>query len=399
MAKVLCVLYDDPIDGYPPAYARDSIPEIAGYPDGQSAPTPAAIDFEPGELLGCVSGELGLRGFLEERGHTLVVTSDKDGPDSEFEKHLVDADVVISQPFWPAYLTAERIAMAPNLKLAVTAGIGSDHVDLQAAMDGGVTVAEVTYCNSISVAEHVVMMILGLVRNYIPSHQVVLDGGWNIADCVARSYDVEGMQVGTVAAGRIGLAVLRRMKPFDVGLHYMDRHRLPAEVEAELGATHHETVESLVAACDVVTINCPLHPETEHLFDAEMIAKMRRGSYLINTARGKICDRDAVAAACESGQLAGYAGDVWFPQPAPQDHPWRTMPHHGMTPHVSGSSLSAQARYAAGTREILECWMDENPIRDEYLIVEGGSLAGTGAHSYSAGNATSGSEEAARFRG
>ncbi len=399
MAKVLCVLYDDPIDGYPPAYARDSIPEIAGYPDGQSAPTPAAIDFEPGELLGCVSGELGLRGFLEERGHTLVVTSDKDGPDSEFEKHLVDADVVISQPFWPAYLTAERIAMAPNLKLAVTAGIGSDHVDLQAAMDSGVTVAEVTYCNSISVAEHVVMMILGLVRNYIPSHQVVLDGGWNIADCVARSYDVEGIQVGTVAAGRIGLAVLRRMKPFDVGLHYMDRHRLPAEVEAELGATHHETVESLVAACDVVTINCPLHPETEHLFDAEMIAKMRRGSYLINTARGKICDRDAVAAACESGQLAGYAGDVWFPQPAPQDHPWRTMPHHGMTPHVSGSSLSAQARYAAGTREILECWMDENPIRDEYLIVEGGSLAGTGAHSYSAGNATSGSEEAARFRG
>ena len=399
MAKVLCVLYDDPVDGYPPTYARDSIPEITGYPDGQSAPTPAAIDFEPGELLGCVSGELGLRKFLEDRGHTLVVTSDKDGPDSEFEKHLADADVVISQPFWPAYLTAERIGMAPNLKLAITAGIGSDHVDLQAAMDSGVTVAEVTYCNSISVAEHVVMMILGLVRNYIPSHQVVLDGGWNIADCVARSYDVEGMQVGTVAAGRIGLAVLRRMKPFDVGLHYMERHRLPAEVEAELGAIHHETVESLVAACDVVTINCPLHPETEHLFDAEMIAKMRHGSYLINTARGKICDRDAVAAACESGQLAGYAGDVWFPQPAPQDHPWRTMPHHGMTPHVSGSSLSAQARYAAGTREILECWLDEAPIRDEYLIVEGGSLAGTGAHSYSAGNATSGSEEAARFRG
>ena len=134
MAKVLCVLYDDPVDGYPPTYARDSIPEITGYPDGQSAPTPAAIDFEPGELLGCVSGELGLRKFLEDRGHTLVVTSDKDGPDSEFEKHLADADVVISQPFWPAYLTAERIGMAPNLKLAITAGIGSDHVDLQACL-------------------------------------------------------------------------------------------------------------------------------------------------------------------------------------------------------------------------------------------------------------------------
>jgi formate dehydrogenase len=398
MAKVLCVLYEDPVTGYPPAYAREGVPSIERYPDGQTTPTPAAIDFTPGELLGSVSGELGLREFLQQCGHELVVTADKDGAGSELERHLADAEVVISQPFWPAYLTAERIAMAPELKLAITAGIGSDHVDLQAAMQRGVTVAEVTYCNSISVAEHVVMMILSLVRNYIPCHQTVLDGGWNIADCVARSYDLEGMQVGTVAAGRIGTAVLRRLKPFDVGLHYVDRHPLAPEVETELGTSRHESVESLVSVCDVVTINCPLHPETEHLFDAKMIAAMKRGAYLINTARGKICDRDAVARACESGQLAGYAGDVWFPQPAPEDHPWRSMPHHGMTPHVSGSTLSAQARYAAGTREILECFFDGRPIRDEYLIVADGELAGAGAHSYSEGNATRGSEEAERYR-
>jgi formate dehydrogenase len=397
MAKVLCVLYDDPVDGYPPSYARDGVPKIERYYDGQSTPTPAGLGFKPGELVGCVSGELGLREFLKGAGHELIVTSDKDGPDSVFERELPDAEVVISQPFWPAYLTAERIAAAPKLKLALTAGIGSDHVDLQAAIEHGLTVAEVTYSNSISVAEHVVMMILALVRNYIPSYQWVIDGGWNIADCVSRSYDLEGMQVGTVAAGRIGSAVLRRLKPFEVGLHYTDRHRLPAEVERELGATFHPDVESLVAVCDVVTINAPLHPETENLFDAQLLAKMKRGAYLINTARGKICDRDAVAAACESGQLAGYAGDVWFPQPPPRDHPWRSMPHHGMTPHTSGTSLSAQARYAAGTREILECYFDGRPIRDEYLIVDGGRLAGTGAHSYSEGDATGGSEEAARF--
>ena len=395
--KILCVLYDDPVAGYPPDYPIGGIPAIERYPDGMSTPTPEAIDFTPGELLGSVSGELGLRQFLEERGHELVVTSDKDGPESEFERHLADADVVISQPFWPAYLTEERFARAVNLKLAVTAGIGSDHVDLQAAIDGGVTVAEVTYCNSISVAEHVVMAILVLVRNYVPSHQIVLDGGWNIADAVSRSYDVEGMHVGTVGAGRIGSGVLRRLKPFDVRLHYTDRHRLPAEVEEELGVEFHPDAESLVAVCDVVTINAPLHPETEHLFDEELIGKMKPGAYLVNTARGKICDRDAVARACESGQLAGYAGDVWFPQPAPRDHPWRSMPNHGMTPHISGSSLSAQARYAAGVREILECWFDGKPIREEYLIVEGGHLAGAGAHSYSPGDATGGSEEAARF--
>jgi len=162
---------------------------------------------------------------------------------------------------------------------------------------------------------------------------------------------------------------------------------------------HHPTAESMVRICDVVTINAPLHPETEHMFDDKLIGKMKHGAYLINTARGKICDRDAVVRALERGQLAGYAGDVWFPQPAPKDHPWRTMPHHGMTPHTSGTSLSAQARYAAGIREVLECWFEGRPIRNEYLIVDGGKLAGTGAHSYSAGNATAGSEEAARYKG
>ncbi len=192
------------------------------------------------------------------------------------------------------------------------------------------------------------------------------------------------MQVGTVGAGRIGSAVLRRLQPFEVGLHYTDRHRLPAAEEERLGVTYHADVESLVRVCDVVTINAPLHPETEHMFDDALIAHMKRGAYLVNTARGKICDRDAIVRALESGRLAGYAGDVWFPQPAPKDHPWRTMPHHGMPPHVSGTSLSAQARYAAGTREILECWFDGRPIREEYLIVDAGKLAGTGAHSYTA---------------
>jgi formate dehydrogenase len=384
MAKILCVLYDDPVSGYPKTYARDGLPKLEQYPDGQTLPTPSAIDFTPGALLGSVSGELGLRKYLEDLGHELIVTSDKDGDDSVFDQHLADAEVVISQPFWPAYLTAERIARAPKLKLAVTAGIGSDHVDLDAAIDAGITVAEVTFCNSISVAEHVVMMILSQVRNYLPSHQWVLDGGWNIADCVERSYDLEGMQVGTVASGRIGLAVLRRLAPFDVGLHYYDKHRLPSEVEAELNLTHHESVQEMLPHLDVITINAPLHPETRGLFDDKLISTMKRGAYLINTARALIVDRDAVVRALESGQLAGYAGDVWYPQPAPKDHPWRSMPHQGMTPHISGSSLSAQARYAAGTREILESYFGGSPIRDEYLIVDGGELAGTGARSYTA---------------
>lgn len=199
--------------------------------------------------------------------------------------------------------------------------------------------------------------------------------------------------VGTVAAGRIGLAVLRRMKPFDCKLAYCDRHRLPESVEKELNLHYFDNVRDMVEVCDVVTINCPLHPETEHLFNDELISTMKRGAYIVNTARGKICDKDAIKRALESGQLAGYAGDVWFPQPPPQDHPWRTMPHQGMTPHTSGTTLSAQARYAAGVREILENMFAGRSQRMEYQIVTDGKLAGVGAHSYSAGNATGGSDK------
>ena len=396
--KILCVLYDDPKGGMPKSYPLSDLPKLEKYPDGMTLPSPKGRDFTPGQLLGCVSGELGLRKFLESNGHEFVVTNSKDGDGCEADKHIVDADIVISQPFFPYYLTKERIAKAKNLKMAITAGIGSDHVDLQAAMDNKIDVVEVTFCNSRSVAEHIVMMIVSMVRDYHNQHRIVNDGGWNIADAVQRSYDVEGMHIGTVAAGRIGLDALRKMKPFDVHLHYFDRHKLPDSVEKELNLTFHDSVESMVKVCDVVTINCPLHPETENLFNKNMINKMKKGAYIVNTARGKICNKDDIADALKSGQLSGYAGDVWFPQPAPNDHVWRSMPNHGMTPHTSGTSLSAQARYADGVREILECFFDKKPIRDQYLIVKDGQLAGMGAHSYSKGSATSGSEEAAKYK-
>ena len=338
MAKILCVLYDDPSAAIPNPMPAMAFPNSSVIPAAKRCRRQSPSISSRANLLGVCLRRTGAAQIPGRPGPHIRRHLGQGRPELRLRKELPDAEVVISQPFWPAYLTAERIAKAPKLKLAITAGIGSDHVDLQAAMERGITVAEVTYCNSISVSEHVVMMILSLVRNYIPSYQWVIDGGWNIADCVARSYDVEGMTVGTVAAGRIGLAVLRRLKPFDMKLHYTDRHRLPEEVEKELGLTYHPNVESMVSVCDVVTINCPLHPETEHLFNDALIGKMKRGAYIVNTARGKICDRDAIVRALESGQLAGYAGDVWFPQPAPQDHPWRTMPHHGMTPHISGTA-------------------------------------------------------------
>jgi formate dehydrogenase len=380
--KIVAVLYPNPKDGYPQTYLRDSIPVIDHYPDGQKAPTPKGVPFQPGQLLGSVTGGLGLRSWLEELGHEYVVTSDKEGPSSEFDKHLKDADIIVSQPFWPAYMDAQRFKQAERVKLIITAGIGSDHTDLAVANERGVTVAEVTFSNSISVAEHIVMTALAMVRNFSYSHNIARTGGWDIADCVARSYDIEGMDFGTIGSGRIGLATLRRMKPFDVKLHYHDARRLPEAVEKELRLIYHDTVESIASSVDILNFSCPLHPQTKGLLNSRLISIMRKGTYVVNTARGLVADEAAVVHGLESGRLAGYGGDVWFPQPAPAGHPWRTMPRNAMVPHISGSSLSAQARYCAGVKEILEAYFEDSPIRSEYLITHRGKLAGTGAKSY-----------------
>ncbi|EGX43794.1 hypothetical protein AOL_s00215g530 [Orbilia oligospora ATCC 24927] len=335
-------------------------------------------------LLGTTENELGIRKWLEDQGHTLITTSDKEGENSTFDRELVDAEVIITTPFHPGYLTAERLAKAKNLKLAITAGIGSDHVDLNAAnkTNGGVTVAEVTGSNVVSVAEHVVMTILILVRNFVPAHEQIRRGDWEVAAVAKDEYDLENKVVGTVGVGRIGERVLRRLKPFDCKeLLYFDYQPLSAQVEQEIGCRRVESLEEMISQCDVVTINCPLHESTFGLFNKNLISKMKPGSWLINTARGAIVVKEDVAEAVKSGHLRGYGGDVWFPQPAPKEHPLRYAlnPFGGgnaMVPHMSGTSLDAQKRYADGTKAILDSYLSgRHDYKPEDLIVYKGDYA------------------------
>ncbi|KAK0253057.1 Formate dehydrogenase [Friedmanniomyces endolithicus] len=336
-------------------------------------------------LLGTTENELGIRKWIEDQGHTLVTTSDKDGENSKFDQELVDAEVIITTPFHPGYLTKERLAKAKKLKIAVTAGIGSDHVDLDAAntTNGGITVAEVTGSNVVSVAEHVIMTMLVLVRNFVPAHEMIAAGEWDVAGVAKNEYDLENKVVGTVAVGRIGERVLRRLKAFDCKeLLYFDYQALTPEKEKEIGCRRVDNLEDMLAQCDVVTINCPLHEKTRGMFNKELLGKMKKGSWLINTARGAIVVKEDVAEALKSGQLRGYGGDVWFPQPAPKDHPLRYASYstwgggNAMVPHMSGTSIDAQERYAAGTKAILEEYFSgrEN-YKPEDLIVHKGDYA------------------------
>ena len=210
---------------------------------------------------------------------------------------------MISQPFWPAYMTAERIAKAPNLKMSITAGIGSDHVDLQAAIEQ----------RDHRRRGHLLQLDQRLRARGDDDpgagpqlHPVVPDRSSTAAGTsptrVSREYDVEGMQVGTVAAGRIGTAVLRRLKPFDVGLHYTDRHRLPRKSRRSSASTFHETTEDDGPGVRRRHDQLPRSiPRRSTCSTTQMISKMKRGAYIVNTARGKICDRDAIVRALESG--------------------------------------------------------------------------------------------------
>jgi formate dehydrogenase len=328
------------------------------------------------EFLGCAENALGIREWLESKGHKYVVTSDKDGPNSELEKELTDAHILITTPFHPAYITRERLAKAKNLELLVTAGVGSDHIDLHAAADKGLTVSEVTGSNVTSVAEDEVLRVLALVRNFAPGWKQVNEGGWNVAAVVHHAYDLIGRTVGTVGAGRIGQHVMQRLKGFELKeMLYFDRHSLSAEREKELGCKREEDLDTMLSKCDVVIVNTPLTDQTRGLFNKERIAKMKKGAYLVNNARGAIADKIAVKEACESGQLGGYGGDVWNEQPAGKDHPWRYMPNNAMTAHISGTTLDAQKRFVAGTKDMLDRWFNHQPFPEQNYIVREGKLA------------------------
>ncbi|KZT58851.1 hypothetical protein CALCODRAFT_481958 [Calocera cornea HHB12733] len=333
-------------------------------------------------LLSTVENSLGIGPWLKSLGHEYIVTDDKEGPNSVFQRELPDTDVLITTPFHPAYLTGDLIRnKAKKLKLALTAGVGSDHVDLTAANEKKISVFEVTGSNVTSVAEHVVMEMLNLVRNFVAAHEMSERGDWDVSAIARNAYDIEGKTIGTLGAGRIGRLVLSRLRPFNPKeLLYYDYNPLPDDIATELGARHVPDLPEFLGQCDVVTVNAPLHDGTRGLINGALLQHFKKGAWLVNTARGAICDRISIAEALESGQLNGYAGDVWDVQPAPKDHPWRTMKNplgggNAMTPHYSGTTLDAQKRYADGTRDILERWFQGEAQVPANVIVSDGQYA------------------------
>ncbi|OFM88949.1 NAD-dependent formate dehydrogenase [Staphylococcus sp. HMSC055A09] len=310
---------------------------------------------------------IGLRDFLKDSDHELVIL--KNG-EEDLDKHLSDMDIVISAPFYPAYMTKERIEKAPNLKLAITAGVGSDHVDLDAASKNDVGVVEVTGSNTVSVAEHAVMDLLIVLRNFMEGHRQSVEGEWDLSKVGNQARELQNKTIGIFGFGRIGQLVAERLKPFNVTIQHYD----PINQKDNENSRFVE-FEELVKTSDAITIHAPLTPSTDNLFNEDVLNKMKKGSYLVNTARGKIVNTQALVNAVNSGQIQGYAGDVWYPQPAPADHPWRTMPRNDMTIHYSGMTLESQKRIEDGVKDILNRFFNNEPFQDKDVIVSSGKIS------------------------
>jgi phosphoglycerate dehydrogenase-like enzyme len=238
---------------------------------------------------------------------------------------------------------------------------------LDAARELGITVAAVTGANTVSVAEHVVMVALALMRGLVPAHNLLAQGQWSLPQWIAHARDIQGKTLGIVGMGRIGREVAARMLPFGVTTFYYDIQPLPPEQEESLGVTYLE-LDALLPECDIVTLHLPLTPETRGLFGRERLFAMKRGAFLINTARAELVDEAALVEALQ-GHLGGAAIDVFAQEPPPPDHPLLRLPNVVLTPHGAGVTQEAQQRIAQGVIQNVLRFMEGRPLAD--VVVQG----------------------------
>lgn len=312
---------------------------------------------------------LGLKEHLSDDHELVVITSDED-----LDDHLDDVEVVISSPFLPLYVTKDRMEKAPNLKLSITAGVGSDHVDLNAAQDKDIAVVEVTGSNQVSTAEHAVTTMFLLLRNFQEGNRQAREGEWDLPRVGNNAYDIEGKTIGIMGFGKIGQMVAERVKPFNVNiLHYDTQQKEDTDLSKAV-----DSFDELLEESDVITIHVPLSDSTEGLFNKETLNKMKEGSYLINVARGAIVDRDALVDAINTEEhIRAYGGDVWDKQPASADHPWRDLEHtrSAMVPHMGGMTVDAQRRIEDGVKDLLDTYIQGDEFPEEHVIVEHGEIS------------------------
>jgi glyoxylate reductase len=258
-----------------------------------------------------------------------------------------------------------------NLRLIANFGNGVDNIDVQTAMNRGVTVTNTPGVLTEDTADMTMGLILAGPRRIAEGARVVPDeqewNGWSPTWMLGRR--IWGKRLGIVGMGRIGQAVARRAKAFGLSIHYHNRKRLPATVEDQLEATYWESLDQMLARMDIVSVNCPHTPATYHLLSARRLKLLKRDAYVVNTARGEVIDEGALARMLEAGELAGAALDVFENEPAVNPKLVRLARQNKVVllPHLGSATLEGRVDMGEKVIVNIKTFMDGHRPPDRVL--------------------------------
>lgn len=273
--------------------------------------------------------------FLEDNGHEVIYDSSRSFPAYSYEELCrilpeIDAAIIGMDKYTDAVFQR-----APRLKVVSKFGVGVDNIDIESAKRHGVLVTNAPGQNSDAVAELVLALILALTREVIPMNAAMRHGVWDRRLCSG----ISGKTVGLLGFGAVGRHLAKKLMSMDVKVKAFDLY--PNKVAAAELGVEMTTQEDVIENSDIVSLHIPSTRESYHMFGASLIAKMKQGAYLINTARGDLVDTDALADALNTGWLAGAALDVHETEPLPADLPITKCANVILTPHVGSETAQA----------------------------------------------------------
>ena len=288
---------------------------------------------------------------------------------AELRAAMADCDVLV--PTVVDQIDAELIAAAgPRLKLIANFGVGVNHIDLAAARARGILVSNTPGVLTDDTADTAMALILWTPRRFADGERIIRESRWpGWTPSAMLGHRVTGKRLAIVGMGRIGMAIAKRARGFGLAIHYHNRHRLPAAAEAEAGgATFHADLDTMLPLADILSVNCPLTPETRHLLNARRLALLPRHAYIVNTSRGEVIDEAALADALAAGTIAGAGLDVFEHEPAIEPR-LLTLPNVVMLPHMGSATF--EGRQAMGEKVIrnIQVWHDGHRPPDQ--VIEG----------------------------
>ena len=261
-------------------------------------------------------------------------------------------------------------AAGPRLKLIANFGTGYDHIDLGAALQKGLLVTNTPGVLTDDTADMTMALILVTARRLVEGEALVRAGRWTgWSPTSMLGHRISGKRLGILGMGRIGQALARRARGFDISIHYHNRKRVAPEIEAELEATYWDSLDQMLARMDIISVNCPHTPGTYHLLSARRLKLMRREAILVNTSRGEVIDERALAGMLERGDLAGAGLDVYENEPAVNPKLLR-LQNVVLLPHLG--SATVDSRTAMGEKVIINIrtWVDGHKPPDRLVATD-----------------------------